>query len=167
MSQISGGLFWVIVVAVVALGLVDLARRHRRRLRLTSNKVKVAVTGSVRRGENVPLAITIQDGAHTGLRLRVGIVCVERYDVQETTDVDAGETTTQQTRRVTRESVAHEEWREVSASEAMGGIAFTVPADAPFSYTGSCLSFVWNADACEVAKLRPDAVATSTFTVRP
>lgn len=160
MSQIPGGLFWVIVVAVAALVLVNLARRHRRRLRLSSNKVKVAVTGPVRRGENVPLAITIRDGANTGLRLRVGIVCVERYDVEEST-------TDNETHRVTREAIAHEEWREVSASEAMSGLAFTVPADAPYSYTGSCLSFAWNADACEVAKLRPDAVATSTFTVRP
>ena len=88
-------------------------------------------------------------------------------DVEETTQNDVGKSTVSQTRRVTRESVAHEEWREISASEAMGGIAFTVPAEAPYSYMGSCLSFTWNAEACEVAKLRPDAVAGSTFTVRP
>ena len=104
-------LVWVVIVAVVALGLVDLARRHRRRLRLRSSKVNIGVTAQVRRGEDVPLTITIRDGAHTGLRLRVGIVCVERYDVEESTDTDTG----QSSRRVTREDVAHEEWREVSA----------------------------------------------------
>lgn len=152
-------LFWVVIVAVVALGLVDLARRHRRRLRLSSSKVKVAVTGSVRRGEDVPLTITIRDGAHTGLRLRVGIVCVERYDVEESTK--------NSTRRVTREDFAHEEWREVSASEAQQSLSFVVPAEGPYSYRGSCLSFEWHAEALEIARLRPDAVASATFEVRP
>jgi hypothetical protein len=157
-------LFWVVIVAVVALGLVDLARRHRRRLRLSSSKVKVAVTGSVRRGEDVPLTITIRDGAHTGLRLRVGIVCVERYDVEESTETDTGG---QSSRRVTREDLAHEEWREVSASEAQQSLSFVVPAEGPYSYRGSCLSFEWHAEALEIARLRPDAVASATFEVRP
>ena len=156
-------LFWVVIVAVVALGLVDLARRHRRRLRLRSSKVNIGVTAQVRRGEDVPLTITIRDGAHTGLRLRVGIVCVERYDVEESTDTDTG----QSSRRVTREDVAHEEWREVSASEAQQSLSFVVPAEGPYSYRGSCLSFVWHAEALEIARLRPDAVASATFEVRP
>ena len=156
-------LVWVVIVAVVALGLVDLARRHRRRLRLRSSKVNIGVTAQVRRGEDVPLTITIRDGAHTGLRLRVGIVCVERYDVEESTDTDTG----QSSRRVTREDVAHEEWREVSASGAQQGLSFVVPAEGPYSYRGSCLSFEWHAEALEIARLRPDAVASATFEVRP
>ena len=105
------------------------------------------------------VAITIRDGAHTGVRLRVGVLCLERYDVEEKSK--------NSTRRVTREDFAHEEWREVSASEAQQGLTFAVPAEAPYSYQGSCLSFEWHAEALEIARLRPDAVASCTFEVRP
>ena len=150
---------WVLFLAIAAVVVTGLVWRNRRRLRPRSDKVEISTAAAVRRGDGVDVAITIRDGAHTGLRLRVGILCLERYDVEESTK--------NSTRRVTREASAHEEWREVSASEAQQGLTFAVPAEAPYSYTGSCLSFAWQAEACEIARLRPDAVASCTFEVRP
>lgn len=151
--------FWLIFAAVAAIALAGLARRYRRRLRPRSDTVEIAASGPVRRGETVDVTITIRDGANTGVRLKVGVLCVERYDVEESTK--------NSTRRVTREDFAHEEWREVSASEAQQGLSFAVPAEGPYSYGGSCLSFQWQAEALEIARLRPDAVASCTFEVRP
>ena len=151
--------FWILFAAVAAASLVGLARRYRRRFRPRSDTVEIAATGPVRRGESVDVAVTIRDGGHSGVRLRLGILCLERYDVEESTK--------NSTRRVTREDFAHEEWREVSASEAQQGLSFTVPAEGPYSYLGSCLSFEWRAEALEIARLRPDAVAGCTFEVRP
>lgn len=150
---------WLIFAAVAGIALAGLARRYRRRLRPRSDTVGISASGPVRRGEAVDVTITIRDGAHTGVRLRVGVLCLERYDVEESTK--------NSTRRVTREDFAHEEWQEVSASEAQQGLSFAVPADGPYSYAGSCLSFEWHAEALEIARLRPDAVANCTFEVRP
>jgi hypothetical protein len=151
--------FWLLFAAVVAVVLAGFARRYRRRLRPRSDTVEIVASGPVRRGETVDVAITIRDGAHTGVRLRVGVLCLERYDVEESTK--------NSTRRVTREAFAHEDWREVSASEAQQGLSFALPAEGPYSYRGSCLSFEWQAEALEIARLRPDAVASCTFEVRP
>jgi hypothetical protein len=152
-------LFWILFAAVAGLVLAGIAHRYRRRLRPRSDTVEIAATGPARRGESVDVAITIRDGAHTGVRIKVGIFCLERYDVEESTK--------NSTRRVTREDVAHEEWLEVSPSEAQQGLSFVVPAEGPYSYQGSCLSFEWRAEALEIARLRPDAVADCTFEVRP
>ena len=158
-AQLPFSLFWVIFAAFAGITLLGLGRRYRRKLRPRSDTVEIAVAGDVRRGGQVDVAITIRDGAHTGVRLRVGVLCLERYDVEEESK--------NSTRRVTREDFAHEEWREVSASEAQQGLTFAVPAEAPYSYQGSCLSFEWHAEALEIARLRPDAVASCTFEVRP
>ena len=158
-AQLPFSLFWVIFAAVAGITLLGLGRRYRRKLRPRSDTVEIAVAGDVRRAGQVDVAITIRDGAHTGVRLRVGILCLERYDVEESTK--------NSTRRVTREGFAHEEWREVSASKAQQGLSFAVPVEAPYSYQGSCLSFEWHAEALEAARLRPDAVASCTFEVRP
>jgi hypothetical protein len=148
--------FWVFAAAVLVVGF---GWQYRRRLRPTSDTVEISTPTSVRRGEDVGVAITIRDGAHAGVRLRVGILCGERYDVEKSTKDGS--------HRVTEEDFAHEEWREVSASEAQQGLMFAVPVDAPYSYRGSCLSFAWHAEALEIARFRPDAVARCTFEVRP
>ena len=158
-GQFPVWLFWIVFAAVAGIALAGFGRRYRRRLRPRSDTVRIAATGPVRRGESVDVAITIGNGAHTGVRLKVGVLCLERYDVEESTK--------NSTRRVTREDFAHEEWREVSATEAQDGVSFVVPAEGPYSYAGSCLSFEWHAEALEIARLRPDAVASCTFEVRP
>jgi hypothetical protein len=155
----SDALFWVFFVAVAIAVAASLVWRNRRRFRLRSRKVEVSTVEAVRRGENIDVAILIRDGAHSGRRLKVGVLCIERYDVEH-----QGKDTTH---RVTKENRAHEEWREVSTSEAQQGLSFVVPAEAPYTYAGSCLSFEWHAEALEIARMRPDAVASCTFEVRP
>lgn len=145
--------------AIAVVSFFGLGRRHRRRFRPRSDTVEISTTGPIRRGETIDVAILIRDGAKTGVRLKVGVFCRERYDVEESSK--------DSTCRVTREDRAHEEWREISASEAQQGLPFVVPTEAPYSYQGSCLSFEWHAEALEIAKLRPDAVASCTFEVRP
>jgi hypothetical protein len=161
-SSLDGGLpdwlFWIVFGAIAVFALAG-GRRGWRRFRPRSDTVQITATGPVRRGEPVDVAIAIRDGAHTDVRLKVGVFCLERYDVEERGD--------QGSYRVTREDRAHEEWREISASEAQQGLSFVVPAGAPYSYAGSCLTFEWHAEALELARLRPDAVASCTFEVRP
>jgi hypothetical protein len=157
-------LFWLlfVVIAVVAVG--GLVYRNRRRLRLPSRSVQIAAAGSVRRGESVRLDVAVRDLARAAARLRVGIVCLERYDVEETSSSGSGTT---RSSRVTREAVAHEERRELSLAEAQQGLAFEIPPTAPFSYSGSCLRFEWRAEALELRRLRPDRVATTALEVLP
>ncbi len=158
-AQLPFWVFWIIFAAVAGVALLGVGRRYRRKFRPRSDTVEISTPAAVRRGRSLDVAISIRDGAHTGVRLRVGVLCLERYDVEESTK--------NSTRRVTRKDFAHEEWREVSASEAQQGLTFAVPAEAPYSYRGSCLSFEWHAEALEIARLRPDAVASCTFEVRP
>jgi hypothetical protein len=157
-------LFWLLFAAIAVVVLGGLAYRHRRRLRLPSRSVQLAAAGSVRRGDPVRLDVVVRDLARAAARLRVGVVCLERYDVEETSSSNSGGTSS---RRVTREAVAHEEWRELSSAEAQQGLAFEIPPAAPFSYTGSCLRFEWRAETLELRPLRPDRVATAAFEVLP
>jgi hypothetical protein len=147
-------LFWIVFAAIGGYALVNIGWRYRRRLRPRSDTVEIATNAPVRRGETIDLAITIRDGSHTG-----GVFCLERYDVEMSTKDG--------TERVTEEALAHEDWREVAPSEAQHGLSFVVPREGPYSYARECLSFEWHAEALEIAKLRPDAVASCTFEVRP
>jgi hypothetical protein len=157
-------LFWLLFAVIAVLAVVGLAYRHRRRLRLRSRSVQIAAAGSARRGDSIRLDVVVRDLARTAARLRVGVVCPERYDVEETSSSGSGRTSSS---RVTREAVAHEEWRELSVGEAQEGLEFEIPPAAPFSYQGSCLRFEWRAEALELRPLRPDRVATTAFEVRP
>jgi hypothetical protein len=157
-------LFWLLFAAIAVVVLAGLVYRHRRRLRLRSRAVQIAPSAGVRRGETFRLGVVVRDVTRTAGRLRVGVICLERYDVEETSSSGSGGSTS---RRVTREAVAHEEWRELSVAEAQQGPEFEIPLTAPFSYQGSCLSFQWRGEALELKPLRPDRVATSNFEVRP
>jgi hypothetical protein len=157
-EALSGWLFWIAAGAIAVISLVG-GRRGLRRFRPRSDTVEITATGPVRRGEPVHIPLLIRDGADSGVRLRVGVFCLERYDVGERNKDDSY--------RVTKENHAHEEWREVSAAEAQQGLSFVVPAEAPYTYGGECLSFEWHAEALEIARIRPDAVASCTFEVRP
>jgi hypothetical protein len=156
--------FWLLFAVIAVLAAGGLAYRHRRRLRLRSRSVQIAAAGSVRRGDRVRIDVVIRDLARAAARLRVGVVCLERYDVEETSSSRSGGTSS---RRVTREAVAHEEWRELSSAEAQQGLTFEIPPAGPFSYSGSCLRFEWRAEALELRPLRPDRIATGDFEVRP
>jgi hypothetical protein len=59
-------------------------------------------------------------------------------------------------RRQTTEAPAHEQWRAVPPGVREQTFTFAVPSDAPYSYEGECVSYVWFATARTVKRMRTD-----------
>jgi hypothetical protein len=137
---------------------VDILRR-----RLTRG-LEVAIGDQpARRGGEVEALVTISNARKLG-ELEVGVVCTEYYDEQETTREANGATSVS---RSTSDEVVHESWNEVESVLGQQGLRFTIPADAPFSYSGECLSFKWEVVARGRRSGRLDAQARSEFSVLP
>ena len=68
---------------------------------------------------------------------------------------------------MTAEAIADEEWTPVESVEGVQTFRFEVPADAPFSYKGDCLSFDWEVVARRKKRHRLDAQARQRITVHP
>ena len=96
--------------------------------------------------------------------IELGLVCTEYYDEERTTTNSNG---VPSTARVTAEAVAHEDWQSVPANGSVHNVRFEVPADAPFSYRGTCLSFEWRVSARQPKKLRFDRATTVDLRVLP
>jgi hypothetical protein len=111
-----------------------------------------------RGGEQFRVEAAMRAGGMLDRPVKLGLVCVERYDVQVPSR--------RHTRRDTREDVAFEAWADASPEDVWGAV-FTIPADAPYGYSGSCLSFAWLVKAREVERFRPDSAATRSIVVRP
>ena len=92
--------------------------------------------------------------------LEVGVVCTEYYD-EESTDSDGD------TSRATVEEIAHEDWEPVEEVTGVQSVRLTIPADAPFSYEGTCLSFKWELVARGHRSRGLDAQARSDLSVLP
>jgi hypothetical protein len=107
--------------------------------------VTVPVT-DVRRGSELEARLEIANPDTTGLEL--GLVCTEYYDI-ETTDGRGNRS------RSTSQAVAHEDWRPQSGGP-MQSVRFRIPEDAPFSYRGDCISYVWRVSARQPKRLRFD-----------
>src|SRR3954468_18647541 len=113
----------------------------------------------LRRGSNLDLRV---EGASPGRmlsRLERGVVCAEYYDV-ETTDGRGNKT------RGTRQVDAHKDWRPFTGG-ATQSERFLIPADAPYSYRGDCVSYVWRASARLPKRARFDRAQNVTLLVRP
>jgi hypothetical protein len=112
-----------------------------------------------RRGSELDIRIEAANPDKLVGRLEFGLVCTEFYDV-ETTDARGN------TSRTTRQVDAHTDWRPF-----MGGPAqterFLIPADAPYSYRGDCLSYVWKASARLPKRVRFDRAENVPLLVRP
>ena len=132
----------------------------RRRL---TRGLEVATGDQARRGGEVEALVTISSGLKLG-DLEVGVVCTEYYDEQETTRDADGSTSLS---RSTSDEVAHESWSQVESVSGVQSLRFTIPADAPFSYRGECLSFKWEVVARGRRSGRLDAQARSEFSVFP
>ena len=115
--------------------------------------------GEVRRGEEVEALVTISSPEGLGV-LEVGVVCTEYYD-EESTDSDGD------TSRATVEEIAHEDWQPVEEATGVQSIRLAIPADAPFSYQGTCLSFKWELVARGHRSRGLDAQARSDLSVLP
>jgi hypothetical protein len=137
---------------------LDILRR-----RLTRGLEVATDDQPVRRGGDVEALVTISNARKLG-DLEVGVVCTEYYDEQETTRDADGSTSLS---RSTSDEVAHESWSQVESVSGVQSLRFTIPADAPFSYTGDCLSFKWEVVARGRKSRGLDAQARSEFSVRP
>jgi hypothetical protein len=137
---------------------LDILRR-----RLTRGLEVATGDQTARRGGEVEALVTISSGLKLG-DLEVGVVCTEYYDEQETTRDADGSTSLS---RSTSDEVAHESWSQVENVSGVQSLRFTIPADAPFSYRGECLSFKWEVVARGRRSRGLDAQARSEFSVLP
>ena len=113
-----------------------------------------------RRGGEVEALVTISNTKGLG-DVDVGLVCTESYD-EETTDSEG-----KRTYRTTTHAVAHESWVPVESLAGVQSARLTIPAEAPFSYAGSCLSFKWEVAARGRRAARVDAQARCEISVLP
>lgn len=132
-----------------------------RRARPPALAVELRVEpADLRRGERLDVRVEPRDGVQVPEGVEVGLVCLEAYDV-ETTDGE-GHTT-----RATREATEHEEWRALGAGGWGTTLAFEIPAEAPYSYAGDCLSYSWQVEARRPRSLRHDPRRITPIWVRP
>jgi hypothetical protein len=152
----AGPLVGAAVFGVVGLALGGLAAwLHRRahppglpHLQLTTD------ADETRRGRTVTVTLrNTTPGASGGGRLELGLVCTESYDYEHVTHGKDGRRSSRQTRQV----AAHEEWRPVDPAAPEHEVAFALPAQAPFSFEGDCVSYAWKVSAREVRPKRIDA----------
>ena len=111
----------------------------------------------VRRGERARVSVRMVDAAEVRGELEAGIECEERYDYRSHTSKSA-------TRR-TQEETLHEERVPLGAGQRSADIA--IPAEMPFSYAGSCVSYVWKAVVRERRENAPDRIAEAPLLVLP
>jgi hypothetical protein len=122
--------------------------------------VNVALSSSdVHRGANLDVRLEVENPDKMVARLEFGLVCTEFYDV-ETTDARGN------TSRTTRQVDAHVDWRPFTGGPAQTE-RFMIPADAPYSYRGDCVSYVWRASARLPKRLRFDRAENVPLLVRP
>jgi hypothetical protein len=120
--------------------------------------VKVEVERpDLKRGDDV--VVRLEVGERASEKLELGLLCTEYYDEKKTDGKG-------NTHRATSEAVAFADWRPQSAGPVQA-VRFSIPADAPYSYRGDCLSYVWRVSAREPRRLRFDPATNVPLEVRP
>jgi hypothetical protein len=114
---------------------------------------------AVRRGSAVDLRVEVANPDKMTARLEFGLTCAEYYDV-ETTDGRGNSS------RSTRQVDAFTDWRPFTGGPSQSE-RFVIPADAPFSYRGDCVSYVWRASARLPKRMRFDRSENLPIVVRP
>ena len=115
----------------------------------------------LRRGEAVSVAVTAE--RRDGDRLQVGMVCLERYDTEVRVFTGAASAV----RRETAEGPVHEEWHAIPSTGPDQAFTFRIPAEAPYSYEGECVSYVWLLTVRSVKPRRKDPRLEEPLWVRP
>jgi hypothetical protein len=103
-----------------------------------------------RRGEKISATL---DHPPRAEGLEVGIVCVERYDLQANAQTRGAVIVVRETNQWT----AYEQWQEVEPGAGEQTLTIEIPRDAPYSYEGDCVSYAWRVSARRVRMLRSDA----------
>jgi hypothetical protein len=161
-EELYGGLFFA-AIGLMCL-LVGFLRwrggKPRRHPRLRGATLLIDSDG-LRRGDEVPITL-IRPRANDD-RLQVGLVCNERVDVEVRAQIRTGSMLVRQT----AETTVHEEWRPVNRGELEQAFTFQLPAAAPYSYEGDCVSFAWQVSARAVRRWRQDARLDEPIWVQP
>lgn len=111
-----------------------------------------------RRGGEVEAVVTISSAKELG-EVEVGLVCTEFYD-----EASDGEP---HSYPVTCQATAFETWVPVGNRVGSQSVRLPIPAEAPFSYAGDCLSFKWEVAARGRRAGSVDAEARSEVFVLP
>ena len=150
-EELWGGIFFAAMglMCVYGAGVIRGKGRPKRHPRLRGTTLSVE-PASPRRGEQVN--ITVAGKPREGEQLEVGLVCAERYDIRVGAYVSGASVF----RRETAEAYTHEQWQAVAPAVGEQTSTFTVPRDAPYSYEGECVSYVWFASARTTKRLRKD-----------
>ena len=121
----------------------------------------------VHRGGEVETFVTISRPRGLG-DVEGGLVCTEYYDEKTSspTSSSAGNVDTS-TSRTTSSAIAHEAWLPIESTAGMQSVRLAIPAEAPFSYKGDCLSFKWEVVARGRRSRRLDAQASQEISVLP
>jgi len=112
------------------------------------------------RGEEIEALVVVTEPDRLG-ELEAGLVCTEHYDEEVHTGSDSGAS------RMTCKAVEHEAWQPLPSVAGEHSVRLAVPANAPFSYEGSCLSFQWEVVARGRRDRKLDARASQEISVRP
>ena len=147
---------------------IRLSSRSFDRLRsaITTGLEVRALRDVVVRGEDVEVEVTI--GRARGLGdVEVGLLCTEVYAEEAVREPDREGSTSEYRYERTVEDTAYAAWQPVEDAVGTHRVRLTVPADAPFSYRGTVLSYRWQVVARGVRRLLPDAWAACDLEVRP
>ncbi len=106
------------------------------------------------RGDELDATVTMTSRRNLGA-LEVGLVCTETYEVA---DADSSGVSW---------GTAYECWTPLEPGTPRQTTRLRVPADGPYSYIGTVLSFRWEVVVRGVRKRRIDARATFDLEVRP
>lgn len=126
------------------------------RVRLTKGLEVTADKEVVTRGDELDATVTVTSRKDLGA-LEVGLVCTETYQVTNSDGQGSGLSW----------GTAYECWTPVEHGSPRQTVRLRVPADGPYSYIGTVLSFRWEVVARGVRKRRVDARATYDIEVRP
>ena len=118
----------------------------------------------IHRGGTIDALLDIgKDGSDD--EIEFGLVCTEYYDVKRSEVDQPGDHVSQH--RYTENAIAYQDWRKVSPSQTAYKARFEVPADAPFSFRGDCLSFEWRFSARHPRRMRFDRATNVPLKVLP
>jgi hypothetical protein len=122
---------------------------------------------NVRRGGEVETLVTISSPRGLG-DVEVGLVCTEYYD-EETRSPTSSSTggADLSPSRTTSTAIAHEAWLPIESAAGEQSVRLAIPAEAPFSYKGECLSFKWEVVARGRRSRRLDTQARQEISVLP
>jgi hypothetical protein len=137
-------------MALLMIGLCWYLWRKLHPLQLKNVELSVA-PAEVRRGGRVQARVTTSGSRRPGTTLEVALVCMEHYDVKKRVTNPNGADYDQ---RVTEEHRVHS--RTVPVDGQTVDTTFDVPAGAPFSYEGDCVSALWFVRALECRPNRRD-----------